>query len=104
MVRYRNDLLTVKETTTSEIIKEYAVTVGKEGGIKPLLEMLASTNPDLQSLGMSGLFLLSLPEENAAVIRQHGGVLPLVDLLKSTDDHLKTYALSALSNLTKNRM
>ncbi|KAK0576229.1 hypothetical protein LWI29_013960 [Acer saccharum] len=80
---------------------ENRLQIAKAGAIRPLISLIASSDPQLQENGVTAILNLSLCDENKELIASSGAIKPLVRALKTGTPTAKENAACALLRLSQ---
>lgn len=61
---------------------ENRIKIARAGAIKPLISLIASSDPQLQEHGVTAILNISLCDENKGLLASSGAIKPLVRALK----------------------
>lgn len=76
--------------------------IAELGGLKLLLPLTKSPDPEVQRLAAHALANLSVNAENQTAMAENGGIEMLIDILGSPVEHLQRQACKSLANLGVN--
>ncbi|XP_047334862.1 U-box domain-containing protein 4-like [Impatiens glandulifera] len=80
---------------------ENRIKIAKAGAIKPLINLISSSDPQLVEYGVTAILNLSLCDENKDIIASSGAIKPLVRALKIGTSTAKENAACALFRLSQ---
>ncbi|XP_009603721.1 uncharacterized protein LOC107795874 [Nicotiana tabacum] len=80
---------------------ENRIKIARAGAIKPLISLIASSDPQLQENGVTAILNLSLCDENKELIAASGAIKPLVRALKIGNSTARENAACALLRLSQ---
>ncbi|XP_047342405.1 U-box domain-containing protein 4-like [Impatiens glandulifera] len=81
---------------------ENRIKIARAGAIKPLINLISSSDPQLSEYGVTAILNLSLCDDNKDVIASSGAIKPLVKALRIGTSTAKENAACALLRLSQN--
>ena len=76
--------------------------IAELGGLRLLLPLTKSSDPEVQRLAAHALANLSVNADNQSAMAENGGIEMLIDILGSPTEHLQRQACKSLANLGVN--